>query len=38
VSVILPHKQEFGPVRVVRFSRDGQLIAVGHDTGNIEVS
>ena len=35
-SVIEPQKG-FGPVRVVRFNHDGQLIVTGHDTGAIEV-
>ncbi len=35
-SVIEPQKG-FGPVRVVRFNHDGQLIVTGHDTGTIEV-
>ena len=36
-SVIEPQKG-FGPVRVVRFNCDGQLIVTGHDTGVMEVS
>ena len=35
-NVIEPQKG-FGPVRVVRFNKDGQLLVTGHDTGTIEV-
>ena len=29
--------RDHGPVRVVRFNKDGQLLVTGHDTGVIEV-
>ena len=35
-NVIEPQKG-FGPVRVVRFNKNGQLLVTGHDTGAIEV-
>ena len=35
-NVIEPQK-DFGPARIVRFNKDGQLLVTGHDTGIIEV-
>lgn len=35
-NVIEPQK-DLGPVRIVRFNKDGQLLVTGHDTGIIEV-
>ncbi len=37
-STVIEPQKGFGPVRVVRFNKDGQLLVTGHDTGTIEAS
>ena len=37
LSSILRPNTAFGPVRVIRFNLDGQVLVTGHDVGALEV-